>query len=115
MPVSVAASGSQTATLTTEHTLVTQAGPTGGAVYQLRVDSANLANGETLTLALRTRARSGDTTRTIYTAVFTNVQGDPIKDSPAIAVPVSNETMVTLKQDGGTGRAFPWALMRLDG
>lgn len=115
MPISIADSGSQTATLNTDHTLATQAGPTGGAIYQLRVDTNALANGERVILTLRTRARVADTTRTLYQAVFEHAQGDPIKDSPAVAVPASSEVVAILRQEGGTGRAFPWALYRLDG
>lgn len=115
MPISIATSGSQTATLNTDHTLATQAGPTGGAIYQLRVDTNALANGERVLLTLQTRARVADTTRTLYQAVFEHAQGDPIKDSPAVAVPASSEVVAILRQEGGTGRAFPWALYRLDG
>jgi Cu/Zn superoxide dismutase len=112
---SVASSGSQTATLTTEHTLTTQTPSTGGALYQLRVDAFNLANGETLVLKLKTMPRTGDTSRALYTTVFTHAQGDPIKDSPAVYVPASADLVATLTQTGGTGRAYPWALYRLDG
>lgn len=115
MPVSIAASGSQTATLDTDHTLATQAGPTGGAVYQLRVDAVNLANGERLILTLRSRARAADTTRQLYHATFEHAQASPIKDSPMVAVEVGNELVAVLRQEGGTGRAFPWALRRVDG
>jgi hypothetical protein len=115
MSVSVTTDGSQTATLNTDHTLVTQTGPTGGAVYQLRVDAAALVNGERLILTLRTRARTSGTTRAIYRAVFDDVQSDPIKDSPAVAVPATSELVAVLRQERGTGRAFPWALLRLDG
>lgn len=115
MPVSVAASGSQTATLNTDHTLDTETGPTGGAIYQLRVDADALANGERLILTVQTRARSTDTTRTVYEAVYEHDQPDPIKDSPAVAVQVSGEWKAILRQEGGTGRAYPWAVLRLDG
>lgn len=115
MAVSPAASGSQTATLNTDHTLVTQAAPATGAIYQLRVDTANLANGERLILRLQTKVRSSDTTRNLYTTVFEHSQGDPIKDSPAVPVITGCEVVAVLRQEGGTGRAYPWALYRLDG
>ena len=115
MPVSIATSGSQTATLDTDHTLATQTAPTGGAIYQLRVDANALANGERLILRLQTRARVADTTRDLYATTFEHTQGDPIKDSPAVAVPAGSEVVAILRQEGGTGRAFPWALYRLDG
>lgn len=119
MPVSVAASGTQTATLATDHTLTTTNPPSGGAVYQLRVDSNAMAAGETLTLTLQTRALNTGTTRTLYQAVYANAQGEPIKDSPAVGVQydatTNSEIKAILRQDGGTGRAYPWALLRLDG
>ncbi len=117
MPVSIPSgcSGSQTATLATDHTLRTETAPTGGAVYQLRVDTAALANGETLVLRLQSRPRTGDTSRDLYTVLFDNAQSDPIKDSPAVAVPAGVDVIAILRQEGGTGRAFPWALYRLDG
>lgn len=115
MSVSIAASGSQTATLNTDHTLTTTAAPSTGGIYQLRVDTAAMVNGETLVLRLQTRARAADTTRNVYTTVFTHTQGDPIKDSPAIAVPTGCDVVAILRQEGGTGRAYPWALYRLDG
>jgi hypothetical protein len=116
MPISIAASNSQTVDLlATDYALATQTSPTGGAIYQLRVDAANLVNGERVTLTLRTRARSGDSERVLYQSTFENVQGEPLKDSPAIAVQATVDVVAILRQDGGTGRAFPWALIRLDG
>jgi hypothetical protein len=115
MPVSVASSGSQTATLATDHTVATLSAPANGGVYLWRVDTANLVNGETLILTLKTRARAADTTRQVYQGVFAHIQSDPIKDSPAIAIENGNELVAILRQEGGTGRAFPWSLKRLDG
>lgn len=115
MPISVAASGSQSATLATDHTLTTTTAPAGGAIYQLRVDAANLANSETLALTLRTAPRTGDTIRTLYATRVTNMQAAPLKDSPAVAVPAGVDVVAVLRQEGGTGRAYPWALYRLDG
>lgn len=115
MPVSIAADGSQTATPDTDHTLVTQTAPAGGAVYQLRVDTAALVNGERVLLTLRTHPRSGDAVRTLYQTEFNDQQGEPEKDSPAVAVPAGLNVVAVLRQEGGTGRAFPWALYRLDG
>jgi hypothetical protein len=114
MPVSIAASGSQTATLATDHTLATQAPPSGGAAYVLVVDKSNLAGVEVLRLRLRTRARSGDSTIDCYEAEFTQDGPDAVV-SPVIPVEASNEVVAILRQEGGTGRAFPWALKRIDG
>lgn len=110
MALTSAASGSQTATLTTEHTLATI---TAAGTYVLSVDAGALANGETLTLRIKTKIRTGDTSRVVYEAAFSHAQGSPNKYSPA--VPVIVEGVFTLTQTGGTGRAFPWNVLQLDG
>lgn len=114
MPASSAASGSQTATLDTDHTLTTTTAPSGGAIYQLRVDVAALATGESLRLRIRTKARNGDTQRDLYTMESANAQTSGLLDSPAVAVLGGEDIVAILRQSGGTGRAFPWILMRLD-
>lgn len=115
MPVSVATSGTQTATLATDHTVVTQTAPAGGAVYQLRARLHNLANGERVTLRVMVDGATGGVLDTLFDVTFSNAQGDPYKDSPAVAVPAGAQLRVILRQEGGTGRAFPWWLYRLDG
>jgi hypothetical protein len=114
MPVSVATSGSQTATISTTHTLATQSAPTGGGHYQLRVDTNAMVAGDVLRLTIETKARAADTTRVCYEASFTNTQGEPVKLSPVVPIQDSNEVVCKLTQTAGTGRAFPWALLRLD-
>ena len=108
MAVTIEDSGSQTATLATEHTLATI---TTAGVYQLEVDAANLADGENLTLKIFGKVRSGDTERLIYEASFENAQGKPLLQS--LAVPTPHHAKFTLEQNGGTGRAFPWAVYAL--
>ena len=103
-------SGAQIATLATEHTLATII--TGGT-YVLSVDLGALANGETLTLRVKSKVRAADTSRTVYESSFQHAQGAPNKYSPAI--PVIAEGVFTLMQSGGTGRTFPWNILQLDG
>lgn len=98
-----AASGTQSATLTTEHTLATI---TTIGTYQLNVDTTNLVNGETLTLRAKTKTLSGGASGLAYEAVYKHAQGDVQKFSVPIAILI--EVVFTLRQDGGTGRAFPW-------
>lgn len=105
---SSAATGTQTATLATEHTLATV---TTAGVYQLQVDAANLANGETLTLKAKVKVTSTGTTRLCYEAVYKHAQGEPVKVS--VPVPSLHEVVFTLQQDGGTGRAYPWEVVSL--
>ncbi|GAB1345021.1 hypothetical protein [Gemmatimonas sp.] len=115
MPASIATSGSQTATLNTDHTLVTQTAPTGGAIYQLRARLNELVSGEQLTLRLQVDGESGGTLEDLYSGTFAHVQGEPYKDSPAVVVPAGARVRAILRQEGGTGRAFTWWLYRLDG
>jgi len=108
MALSVKSSGSQTATLATDHTLLST--PDSG-VYVMVVDAANLANGETLILTIQRKARSGDTIRTAYTAVFQHALGSPLLLSPPVPCPVGADFI--LRQEGGTGRAYPWSIEQL--
>lgn len=104
----VKTSGSQTATLGTEHDLATV---TDAGTYQLVVDTANLANEETLELRVYGKARSSDTERLFYVAGFAHAQTAALKASLAVVSP--HHARFTLKQTGGTGRAFPWAVYEL--
>jgi hypothetical protein len=100
-------SGSQTATVTTEHTLATV---TSAKVLQLAVDVANLAGGTTpdiVELRIYGKARSGDTEREMFKQVLVGAQAQTLVVSPP--VPSPHHWKATLKQTQGTGRAFPWA------
>lgn len=109
MALAVVSSGTQTATLATEHTLATS---TTGKTYVLVVDTVNLVNGETLELKLYTIVLSAGTERLAYYATYTHLQGEPVKYS--VPVPANISLKATLEQNGGTGRAFPWSLLSLD-
>ncbi len=106
---SVSNSGSQTATLATEHVLATVI--TAGQ-YQCVVDVANLVLGETLTLKIYGKARTGDTERLIKEYGVTNAQDEALIQLDPIVSP--HHLKFTLEQNGGTGRAFPWAVYAID-
>lgn len=108
MGISSAGSDIQTATVNEEHTLITQ---TDAGVYVLVVDAAAMVNGDTLELRLKTKTKSGGTSRLAYMANYAHIQGIPNKYS--IPVPVDTELIATLKQTAGTGRDFPWNLLML--
>lgn len=108
MPSSTA-SGTQTATLGTAHILATVLTP---GTYTLVVDLTALAFGETITLTLHTKALSNSASSVAYSYSFVDTQQEPLRISPP--VPSLYELVVTLQQDGGTGRSFPWNLIRLD-
>lgn len=110
MPISSAASGTQTATVGTEHTLATL---TVVGTYVLNVDTTNLVAGEAVTLRIKTKTLSAGASGLAFDATYKHGQGKPQKYS--IPVPVLVEGVFTLQQTGGTGRAFPWNIAKLDG
>lgn len=102
-------SGSQAATVGTEHTLgsaITSAG-----VYVFIVDTNAMQNGDVLELRANTKAKSGSTSRLAYFTTYTNVQDAPNKLS--VPIPVDTEVVFTLKQTAGTGRTFDWNILSL--
>lgn len=108
MAVVSAASGTQSATVGTEHTLTTQ---TTAGVYQLVVDTSNMALGDVLELRVKTKAHgSGATSQVAFFSAFAHSQTEPNKYSPAIMV--DTEIVCTLKQTAGTGRSYAWNLLR---
>lgn len=108
MTVASVASGTQAATITTEHTLNS---PTGPATYVLVVDTTNMANGDTLELRCKVKAKAGGTAGQYLLGTFVNVQADVIKMS--IPVPAVDGGTFTLKQVAGTGRSYDWNLYSL--
>lgn len=102
--------GSQTATVTTEHTLATI---TTAGTYVLTVDCNNMALADELTLKVKLKVRSTGTTRLLQQAKYMHAQAEPVKMS--LPVHCTNELVFTLTQDAGTGRAFPWEILQLDG
>ena len=101
-----ASEGSQTATVTTEHTLSTE---TTAGNYVLYVDVSNLALGDILELRVKLKPRSTGTTRELFLGSYAHVQEQLIVAS--IPVSVVNEAVFTLLQATGTGRVFDWAVV----
>jgi hypothetical protein len=109
MALAVVSSGTQSATLDTEHTLDND---TSGKTCVLVVDTGAMVNGDVVILRLKTKVLSGGTLRLAYSAVYAHAQAEPIKYS--IPVPANIEIEATLEQTDGTGRSFPWSLLSLD-
>ncbi len=107
------AAGTQTATVTTEHTLATL---TGGKTYVLVVDTANMVGGATpdiLELRIKTKVRSGNASQLAYSATYVGAQGELNKYS--VPVPANIEFVATLTQaQGAAGRDFIWSILSLD-
>jgi len=100
------AEGSQTAVITTEHTLSTV---TTAGTYVLTVDLSNLADGDELELRAKVKVRSTGTTRQAYIGNYAHAQTNLVAIS--IPVPTVSECVFTLKQTAGTGRAFAWEVV----
>ena len=110
MTVTAKDSGSQTATLTTEHTLSTI---TDAGTYIVSVDVANMALGDETYIKIYGKARSSDTERLVYSFPLANVPVYGLFTSLPYSTP--HYMKITLTQEIGTGRAYPWAAYQLDG
>lgn len=97
------ANGTQTATVTTEHTLATI---TTVGTFLLNVDTSNMVNGDVLELRAKKKVLTGGSAAVVAISSFSNVQADPVK----ISIPfVSLYSLAfTLKQTAGTSRNFDW-------
>ena len=100
-------SGSQTATVNTEHTLGT---PTTIATYVLSVDTVNLVLGDTVEIRAYDMVDATNY-REAFKFTYEHAQARNGKVFPPIAV--TTQAKFTLKQTAGTGRAFPWSIRRI--
>lgn len=113
MAVNTHGSGSQTAVIGTEHSLTT--GAVAG-VYELLIDTVNMAAGDVVELRIKQRVLTGGTVRVVQYQSYAGAQ--PTDDLIKVSLPVSNDLVeagavdFTLKQTAGTGRAFPWKVVR---
>jgi hypothetical protein len=107
MTWTVDASGSQTATIGTEHILDS---PTTSATYVFSVDTINLANGDLVELRCYDMV-DGTNYRQMWKGTYQNVQINNAKASPPLAV--TTQAKFTLLQVAGTGRVFPWSVRRI--
>lgn len=108
MSITQESSGSQTATVSTEHTLATI---TTQKTFVLSVDCANLVAGEYVEIKVKRDARSADTTRALHSRIVSWLEASitPIIQMPPVPAG-GGEFVCTLKQLNGTSRAFPWAI-----
>lgn len=100
--------GSQTAVISTEHTLGTI---TTSGSFVIGIDTNAMVLGDELVIRAKLKIRSVGTTRLAYEATYAHVQGAPA----IISIPIAstNEVVFTLEQTAGTGRAFPWEIWEL--
>lgn len=113
MGVTLEDSGTQTATLTTEHTLVDI--DTAG-VYTLHVDTVNMQAGDILELVVYQIVLTGGTRHGVMFGRWEGAQHSKfqIKKSKPISNDLtdSGSLRFTLKQTVGTGRDYDWKVLK---
>lgn len=116
MAVTAQGTGTQTTTLTTEHTLLDVA---VAGTFTLHVDCEPLAAGDILELRIYQIVLTGGTRRVAYYARYEGAQ--PTDDMIKISVPISNEltdsgslrfTMQQNRISGGTSNNIPWKVLK---
>lgn len=111
MAVTQHASGTQSATLDTEHFLGTDPDTTAG-VFQFMVELNNMARGDRLEICLYEKINdTGDTARKFFTAVIMNEQSELMFVSPAFALLTG--WRFSIQQTDGTGRSFQWSVRKV--
>jgi len=112
MAVTAYASGTQSATVTTEHFL---SSPNVAGVYTLHVDTVNMVAGDVLELRVYQMVLTGGTQRVVFQSSYVGAQA--VDDLIKVSVPIANELTDTnalrfsLKQTAGTSRNFPWKVL----
>lgn len=102
-------SGTQTAVISTEHTLTTL---TTDGTYISFVRMNNMALGDIVELRIYTITLTGGTLEIVWKATFGPWKPfNLVAASPPIGSDLSMR--VTLKQTAGTGRAFDWKVLRI--
>lgn len=113
MAVTVQASGTQSATVTTEHTL---ASINVAGVFSLHVDTNAMAAGDVLELRIYQIILTAGTSRVVSMGMYYGAQSTD--DAIKISIPIGNDLTdtdslkFTLKQTFGTGRSFPWKVLK---
>lgn len=101
------ASGTQTATIGTEHTLATI---TTAKPFQLLVDISALAAGEYVEIKVKRKVLSAGTLGISFSGIYSWL--DAAVNPVVMCDPIlsTSSFVATIKQLSGTGRAFPWAV-----
>lgn len=110
MAISEHASGSQTATIDTEHTLT--GAESDDVIAQFWVDVANIAAGDVVVFRIKEKCRTGDTQRLVWeAAVGPTPPTQKMWVSPTLIL--LHDWDFTLEQTDGTGRSFPWSVRKV--
>ena len=112
MTVAAFASGTQSASVGTEHFL---ANVNAAGVYTLHVDPVNMVDGDVLELRVYQMILTSGTPRVVQYQIYYGAQA--ADDMIKISMPVANELTdsqslrFSLKQTYGTSRNFPWKVL----
>lgn len=113
MAVTAHASGTQTATIGTEHFLTS---PNVAGVFELVLDLNAMATGDVLEVRGYQMTLTAGTARVALAQTFFDAQ--PADGKIAVSEPLSNELTDTnalrfsIKQTRGTGRSIPWKVLK---
>lgn len=111
MAASQHASGTQTATIGTEHFLGTDPDTTAG-VFQFVVELVNMARGDTLEIRVYEKVTgTGDTARQETMIPVLNEQADGSIRTPSFIM--VHGWRFSIKQTTGTGRSFKWSIRKV--
>lgn len=94
-------SGTQTATVTTEHTLTTQ---TGNKFYSAYIDLTNMASGDTVEIRVSVIVKTAGSHILYYLGTYSGAQTNPLVYVASLPSDISWK--LTLKQTVGTGRTY---------
>lgn len=106
--VSVVATGTQTAVISTEHDL---ASPTDNKTYAMITDMSNMVASDVVELRVKASVASGGAENEVFLITLTDEQSDP--DIGRISAPIASPFSATfsLKQTAGTGRDFDYVVV----
>lgn len=113
MAATLQASGTQTATIGTEHQL---ADTNVSGVFSFHVDTNAMAAGDILELRVYQMELTAGTSRVAFFHAFYGAQ--PTDDLQKVSLPIGNDLTdatalrFSLKQTFGTGRAYPWKVLK---
>lgn len=107
------ASGTQTASIGTEHFL---SSPNAVGDFQLKLDLSNMAAGDILEIRAYEMTITGGTTRPVWFYAFYGVQPDfaqiSISEWMANSLTDTNAVRFSIKQTFGTGRGYAWNVIQ---
>jgi hypothetical protein len=103
-------SGTQTAVISTEHTLNATNPETTDCVMQFFLDPLAMAQDDDLEIRIKEKVISGGTQRLIFFTTLSDSQSEAFV-TPTLRL--KHGWAVTIKQTAGTGRAFPWSIRKV--